>query len=65
MGEKMLTTQEAAELLEVSTGRVVQLASRGQLPGAEKFGRDWSIPVSAVILYQKTRKPGRPKREAT
>jgi excisionase family DNA binding protein len=54
----MLTTQEAAERLGVTTIRVRQLISGGRLP-AEKFGRDYMIKEEDLKLVE-DRKPGRP-----
>lgn len=54
----MLTTQEAAERLGVTSIRVRQLISGGRLP-AEKFGRDYMIKEEDLKLVE-DRKPGRP-----
>ena len=54
----MLTTQEAAERLGVTSIRVRQLISGGRLP-AEKFGRDYMIKEEDLKLVE-GRKPGRP-----
>ncbi len=55
----MLTTAEAASLLQVSRRRVQELISLGTLK-AEKFGRDWQIDAASVEDYRRSpRKPGR------
>lgn len=61
-----LTTKEAAERLGLSDTRVVQMISRGQITGAEKFS-GYIIPVKEVERLEKLdRKPGRPhKNKAT
>jgi len=55
---KILTTKEAAEVLNVSTARVRQMVLSGRLP-AEKFGRDLMIQEKDLGLVAE-RKPGRP-----
>jgi excisionase family DNA binding protein len=54
----MLTTQEAAARLGVTSIRIRQLISGGRLP-AEKFGRDYMIKEEDLKLVE-DRKPGRP-----
>jgi len=59
-----LTTQEAAEKLGVTAGRVRQMIIDGQLP-AKKFGRDNLIQESDLKLVE-NRKVGRPpKKQST
>lgn len=53
-----LTTKQVAQILGISTRRVLQLIYDGRLP-AEKHGRDWAIKVEDLELV-KERKPGRP-----
>ena len=53
-----LTTQEAAEKLGVTAGRVRQMIVDGQLP-ATKFGRDNLIQEADLKLVE-NRKVGRP-----
>ncbi len=55
-----LTTNEAAEILNISPRRVRALIHAGRLP-AEKHGRDWAIKPADLELV-KVRKPGRPKK---
>ncbi|MDQ1611788.1 MAG: Helix-turn-helix domain [Pyrinomonadaceae bacterium] len=55
---KTLTTQQAAEILGISTIRVRQLIGAGRLP-AEKFGRDYMIKEEDLELVA-DRTPGRP-----
>lgn len=45
---EVLTTQEAASLLRVSTKTVLTLAREGSLPG-EKVGRAWRFLRSDVL----------------
>lgn len=54
--EGYLTTQEAADILEVSRSRVIALIRAGRLP-AEKFGSQWAIKEEDLDLV-KDRKPG-------
>ena len=56
----MLTTLEAAALLNVSRSRVLHLIAAGRLP-ATKCGRDWFIwPVDLNCV--KVRVNGRPRK---
>jgi excisionase family DNA binding protein len=55
----MLTTAEAAAILQVSRRRVNELIKLGTLH-AEKRGRDWQIDEASVDAYRHSaRKPGR------
>jgi excisionase family DNA binding protein len=56
-----LTTQEAAEKLGVTAGRVRQMIVDGQLP-ATKLGRD-NIIKEADLGLVKDRKVGRPPKD--
>lgn len=56
--DELLTTQQAAERLGVTAGRVRQMILDGQLP-AEKMGRDNFIKASDLKLVAH-RKVGRP-----
>ncbi|MFT4234337.1 MAG: helix-turn-helix domain-containing protein [Microbacterium sp.] len=47
---EVLTTDEAAALLRVSTKTVLQLVRSGVLPG-EKVGRAWRFLKSDVLAY--------------
>lgn len=40
-----LTIQEVAEKWGITSRRIQVLCSKGRLPGAKKFGRQWAIPV--------------------
>jgi excisionase family DNA binding protein len=58
----MLTTAEAAAILQVSRRRVNELIRLGTLT-ASKPGRDWEIDPASVEAYRHTpRKPGRTPR---
>jgi len=58
MLEGYLTTKEAAEILEVSEGRIRQLVAEGRLP-AVKVGQTNLVKKSDLELV-KDRKTGRP-----
>lgn len=47
---EVLTTEEAAELLRVSTKTILALARDGALPG-EKVGRAWRFLHSDLLEY--------------
>ena len=48
--DEVLTTEEAADLLRVSTKTILGLASRGMLPG-RKVGRAWRFLRSDLVAY--------------
>jgi len=47
---EVLTTEEAADLLRVSTKTILALARRGELPG-EKVGRAWRFLRADLLNY--------------
>ena len=47
---EVLTTEEAAELLRVSTKTILALARNGSLPG-EKVGRAWRFLRADLLNY--------------
>lgn len=47
---RYLTANEAAHEWQMTPRRVRQLASTDRIPGAQKVGRDWMIPVDAQII---------------
>ena len=55
----MLTTAQAADILQVSRSRILKLIDAKRLP-AEKIGRDWLIRLEDLELV-KVRRPGRPR----
>jgi excisionase family DNA binding protein len=57
----LLTTNDAANRLGVSVGRVYQFISEKRLP-AQKLGRDYLIEEKDLKLVE-DRKPGRPKKQ--
>jgi len=58
--DELLTTQQAAEKLGVSAGRVRQMVADGALP-ATRMGRDNFIRAVDLKLVE-GRKPGRPRK---
>ncbi len=60
--EDLLTTREAAEILEISDARVRQLIYAGKLP-SQKIGQMNLIKKSDLELV-KERKTGRPPKSA-
>ena len=58
---KYITSKEAAEILKISTRRVVGLCNDGKFPGAFQKGRGWKIPKDSVLMYQKNEKSGEKK----
>jgi len=42
-----LTIREVADNWNLTTRRVQKMCSDGLIPGVEKFGRDWAIPMNA------------------
>ena len=59
---RYLTTTEAAEILNLSTRRIIALVRYGVLTG-QKHGRDWMISEDSVKARAKeTPGAGRPKK---
>jgi excisionase family DNA binding protein len=54
---EVLTSAQAAELLQVTEGLVLELAEAGELPG-RKLGADWRFSRAAIIAWLS--KPSRP-----
>ena len=48
---KLYSTTEAAEALKISSRRVAVLCTEGRFPGAQKIGKTWAIPESAIKNY--------------
>lgn len=46
--DKYITTTKAAELLNISSRRIVGMCRSGELPGAIQSGRRWQIPMDSV-----------------
>lgn len=67
MSSRLLTAREAGDVLQVNPQHVRELCAGGRLPGAEKRGRDWTVPEAAVTAYRDRpkRSPGGPRRAAT
>ena len=59
MEEVGLTTEEVAQRLGLSTGRVRAMIQAGRLPAAQRFGRAYMIREADLALVA-DRKPGRP-----
>jgi excisionase family DNA binding protein len=57
----LLTTEQAATELGVTTTRIRQLILAGELE-AEKAGRDWLIEREALESVRERRRPGRPRK---
>ena len=45
---RYVSTKEAAEIMSLSTRRVVGLCNAGKLEGALRKGRNWKIPEETV-----------------
>lgn len=43
-----ITTKEASAKWGISTTRITVLANEGRIPGAQRLGRSWLIPASAI-----------------
>ena len=49
--EKLYSTTEVAEMLGISSRRVAVLCTEGRFSGAQKIGKTWAIPESAIKSY--------------
>jgi excisionase family DNA binding protein len=49
MTDRVLTAEQAAELLQLPISTVSQLCRQGRIPGAQKLGRQWRINESDVL----------------
>jgi len=54
-----ISTTEAASIMSVTRVTITNWCRKGMIPGAEKFGRDWAIPLDALQHIEIPR-PGRP-----
>ncbi len=60
---RYISTKEAAEILGLSTRRIVGLCNDGKLYGAVKAGRNWKVQEEAVYNYKGMTKPDVEKTE--
>ena len=49
--KEYMTVAEASEKLKCTPEHVALLSRQWKLPGAEKKGRDWFIPIKAIEGY--------------
>ncbi len=63
MIEGFITTKEAAQILNVSEGRIRQLVADGRLP-AIKVGQTNLVKESDLELVRERKRTGRPKKES-
>ena len=54
MEKIIVRANEAAKMLATSPNRIMELLESGQLQ-AYRDGRNWSIPISAVVEYAESR----------
>ena len=52
---KLLTTKQVAEFLQVCTRTVTRLAQKEKLPGALKVGGQWRFPKDIVKILRESK----------
>jgi len=63
MLEGYITTKEAAQILDISEGRIRQLVADGRLP-AVKVGQTNLVKETDLELVRERKRTGRPKKES-
>lgn len=64
IGTDMLTTQEVADILDVTCGRVRQFVVEGRLEPVKRIGTNLLFDPKEVNEFNETPRPmGRPKKE--
>ncbi len=63
MLEGFITTKEAAQILNVSEGRIRQLVADGRLP-AVKVGQTNLVKESDLEIVRERKRTGRPKKQS-
>lgn len=58
-----ITSKETADILGISTRRVVGLCNSGKLIGAFQKGRGWKIQEEAVQMYLRSIQPKKENKE--
>jgi len=53
LGNVILNSKDAADLLGVTECHIMRLCKKGQLPGAKKQHAEWKIPLAAVRHYER------------
>jgi excisionase family DNA binding protein len=53
MSEELISSREAAEMLDVSIRTVQRFAANNKLAGSRRVGRTWVIPKAAVEDYKR------------
>lgn len=52
-GDRLISSQEAADLLGVTAQQVRALARDGEVPGARKVGRQWRFSRVALLSWER------------
>jgi excisionase family DNA binding protein len=60
---RFLTTEQVAQRLGLSQGRIEVLAREGRFPNARKLGRDWVIPARDVEEFAKIERRPDPRKK--
>jgi excisionase family DNA binding protein len=65
IGPELLTTQEVADVLDVTCGRVRQFVVEGRLEPSKRIGTNLLFDPKQVREFKKTPRPmGRPKKDS-
>lgn len=60
MASDLISTTEAAQIMQVCAARARALAAQSKLPGAQHVGRNWVVPRSSAEAWRPCARGGNP-----